>query len=415
LKNRKINERRRVSCYDINRNKAQEHVETGEDYCSDIIRDSSARIPENTSNILDILDTYTTLELIEDLREDLRNYPEILVQIFKERVKRYSHQKLSLLWHNGKNRGYVSNQLWKFKKNRVFTITNEDLIKLEDNLKKRFNNRVSKYSQIIQKYKNSELPLDLFIKLLEKELGRISTDVKVTYGELSIILLGRKGSVYDIRERITNSTYEDYNPNYKFARSTLKEFRRILNRILKEHAKTCIKFIDNYERLNPNLKNYPKQQYTIKKPRIFKNPSLFVVIAYWFGFLCADAYLHPRRKQFHFELQRSDRKVLVKFAEFVGLEKDRIVNRIRILRDKNGNLKKYPMSYIQFVCKSMGQDLIKNGFLDFKSEGKVPNFVLSSIKKALRDKSHRLSEIFEGRIALAFLLGFYDLLQKERG
>ena len=42
--------------------------------------------------------TYSTLELIEDLREKLRHYPEELAFIFPNRVKKYSYKDLSLFW-----------------------------------------------------------------------------------------------------------------------------------------------------------------------------------------------------------------------------------------------------------------------------------------------------------------------------
>ena len=49
---------------------------------------------------------YTTIELIEDLREELRRHSELLAQMFPERVNRYTDRDLSRLWR-GSNYQYI--------------------------------------------------------------------------------------------------------------------------------------------------------------------------------------------------------------------------------------------------------------------------------------------------------------------
>ena len=78
------------------------------------------------------IDTYSTLELIEDLRSELRNHPAALAQIFPERVSKFNHRRFSLFW--GRNSYYVSGLKKKFN-NPNFRIPYETLMKLRRQIK----------------------------------------------------------------------------------------------------------------------------------------------------------------------------------------------------------------------------------------------------------------------------------------
>ena len=65
------------------------------------------------------------------------------------------------------------------------------------------------------------------------------------------------------------------------------------------------------------------------------------------------------------------------------------------------------MSYIRFGCKPLTNDLIKNGFYQFKKSNQFPKSIILYLMSA-KNKSSKLSDSNEGKIALGFLLGFYD-------
>ena len=62
-----------------------------------------------------------------------------------------------------------------------------------------------------------------------------------------------------------------------------------------------------------------------------------------------------------------------------------------------------------FGCKPMWYDLKKLGIFNFKNSGKVPHIVKQLINMAqLKNPSGQLISSKEGRLALNFLMGFYD-------
>ncbi|MBA7668195.1 hypothetical protein ES703_76304 [subsurface metagenome] len=62
-----------------------------------------------------------------------------------------------------------------------------------------------------------------------------------------------------------------------------------------------------------------------------------------------------------------------------------------------------------FGCKPMWYDLKKLGIFDFKNSEKVPRIIKQLINKAkLKSPFGQLISSKEGRLALNFLMGFYD-------
>ncbi|MBA7696113.1 hypothetical protein ES703_104755 [subsurface metagenome] len=250
--------------------------------------------------------------------------------------------------------------------------------------------------------------MNLLIELLEIELGRISGDIEVTYKQLGILLKGSEEYIYNIRKRITNPNNEWYNPSYKFDLETLQEFKRILKILIKESASKAVDFIKKYETINTDLKEYLYEQVTIKNKHYFKSIDT-VEKAYWFGFLTADRSVSKEKGRISFELSSKDRERLVEFAKAIGFDVDRIKDRVRFYYYK-GELRSSKMSNVQFGAKRMAEELRENGISGSgDEEGDVPNFVYETVTNARQTEITKfLSDSSEGKIALAFLLGFFD-------
>lgn len=345
----------------------------------------------NNNRFLHMESKCSTLDLIEDLKREIQKHPEILSKIFPNRYK-YNHKQLSLFWRGGKNINYVTKLMSKFKNERDFSLEDKDFNLLEEQLRRRFGNRASTCFDIIKQYKESKLSFSIFIELIKLELGRISGDIEVTYGELAILLGKHEDYIYHIRKYILSQSNRRYNPNYNFDLETLQEFKSALRVLLKEKAKISISFIKKYINTNPDLKEYLFERVTIENPHYFDSIET-IEKAYWFGFICADALVKQKyRYTFKLELKSSDRERLVKLANLLGLDTERIKNRKRIYDDNNGKLKIKEYSRIQFKSKRMIEDLLRNGYSSSAMETGLPEI----INRADED------------MALAFLLGFFD-------
>lgn len=335
---------------------------------------------------------YSTLDLIEDLKREIQKHPEILSKIFPNRYK-YNHKQLSLFWRGGRNVNYVTKLITKVKIEVNFTIDDKDLLLLEERLRKRFDDRASACFYIIKQFKDSKFSLNLFIELIELEMGRISGDIEVTYRELAKILGKNEDYIYHIRKYILSQTNRRFNPYYKFDLETLGESKINLRILLRERAKVSISFIEKYINLNPDLKEYLFERVTIKNPHYFESIDT-IEEAYWIGFLCADGQITEKKFSYliRLELKTSDRERLVEFARVIGFDVERIKDRIRWYYNRIGELKEKKSSYVQFKSRGMVKDLLKNGFSISANDRGLLYFVWTS----------------KDNLALAFLLGFYD-------
>ena len=357
--------------------------------------------------------TFTTLELINALLIETQGYSDILARLFPERLSDYSDRMLSRVWRGRtKSDSYIENVKQVIKK-RGFTFPDTSLLLLARNLDKILGDSASGCLQLIRKYENNEIDELQLIDRLKAKLGKVSGEVPVTDIELSLILTGTEVFIRNIRSRITDPDNPGYNPNYKFSLEKLDIFKRNFQVIFGQRAKNCIKIINDYERLNPDLKEYSKQQYTITNPNYFKNMEGEDQF-YWLGFLWSDGSMESKIHRVKLELSTQDRKSVVKFAKVMGLETSRIYDYLRFYYDKNGDLKYSEMSYAKFSCRPMADQLRDLGFLEFKS-GRIglPQVVLSALIDAKREAS-RISNpgawyyTKSGMLALSFLFGFYD-------
>jgi len=366
-------------------------------------------------NVHDKSASYNTKDLIEDLRNEIQILSEELTQIFPKRLvtkwgNKYSHKFLSRLW--GRNEEYVS---WlvvkKAKSDSDFIIIEKALLRLQDKLEERLDAKALGCFQIIRIYQSKEINTLQFIDMLEKELGRVSGEIKVVDEELSLILAGTHKFISHILSRISLPTEPGYNPHYKFSKERLSEFRAFLFEIFGSRAKKCFDNLRRYELLNTDLKEYSQQQYTIKNPHYFQNIEEKKDASYWFGFMRADASRGGAPYNIFFELAEKDKNRLKDFSKAVGLPLDRIKFRTTYKWYK-GVLKGYKSAYLQFVCRPMANDIDDLGFQSSKAEQKfVPYYVVRALKEAKKIAKQAKIDwwlTISGKVALAFLLGFYD-------
>ncbi|MFX0070835.1 MAG: LAGLIDADG family homing endonuclease [Candidatus Hermodarchaeota archaeon] len=363
------------------------------------------------------IDKYTTIELIEDLKKELQKLSEELTILFPERVYRYSDRDLSRFWR-GSNYQYIHRVKYKisninspdYKPNFRFSERVGNLKILENKLKENYG---KKAINIINQYKNPNLHITTlqFIDKIIIELGRISGELIITDRELSIMMSGYDTFIRDVLDTINNSKSKRwYNPDYKFTRERLDDFKDFLKEIFGDLAINCFKLIKKYEEYNPDLKYWHEKDYTIINPNFFHEIDSERK-AYWYGFLCADAYLNVKRNRIQFELSLKDKDRIEQFVETLGLDKDRIEKQLRYMIYK-GNIIQFESVRIRFSSKEVASDLNALGFSEFK-KGKIglPGFVKQKIfeaKSEVKKNKSYWTKTKSGKIALAFLLGFYD-------
>lgn len=356
---------------------------------------------------------YTTLGLIDALLTETQKFSNQLAIIFPKRLNRYSDIMLSRIWRGQTQKNaYIEGVRSKIKGGE-FIFPDSSLSLLANNLKKILGDGACGSLQLIRSYENNEIDGLQLIDGLTIILSKVSGQIPVTDEELSLMLVGSEVFIRNIRSRITAANSPHYNPDYKFSIEKLDIFKRNFQIILGKNAKSCLKRIDSYIRLNPDLKLYSKQQYTVTKPDYFKimeNPDQF----YWLGLLWADGSLESMIHTVKLDLSTKDKYIVEKFAEALGLEVERVKDYIHYYCDDNGNLKYSKMSRLKFSCRPIADQLRGLGLLDFKSGRRgLPQVVLL----ALIDAKHETSKTSNvnawyytesGRNALSFLMGFYD-------
>jgi hypothetical protein len=363
---------------------------------------------------------YGTLDLVKDLRKEIQKYPELLAQIFNERVKRYTDRDLSRFWR-GNNHQYIRRVKSKIQNSNSddynpefrFSDSVGNLKLLEKKLIEKYQVKAIGCIKIIKLYKekNSEIKTLQFIDIIKQELGRISGDLRLTDQELSLILAGYDTFIRNTLDIITNRKSKRwYNPEYKFTRERLNDFRESLKELLGYHAKNGVDLISKYERLNPNLDYWHPKNYYIKNANYF-NEIDTAEKSYWFGFLYSDGHLSDKRPRIQFELSAKDKDRIEQFIKTIGLDMDRIEIKRRFFKYKR-KIVPFKTARIRFSSKIMSSDLKNLGFKKFKI-GKlgIPHFIRLKINEAHREAKntdYNFTETHSGKIALAFLLGFYD-------
>ena len=331
-------------------------------------------------------------------------------RLVTKRGNKYSHVSLSRLLMKS-NEYIISFIIPEAKRDSNFMIKQEVLLQLQENLEERLGTKALGCVSIIRRYQRNEINTLQFVDMLEKELGRVTGEIYLTDKELGLILAGTAGFIKDILSRLQTPTHRAYTPNYKFSKEVLNQFRDFLLEIFGYRAKNCFDMLKRYELLNPGLKEYSKQQYTIKKPKFFHNIENKPDASYWFGFLRADGSLNNDVYSIKFELAIKDKRSLEDFAKAVGFPLSRIKPRTRFHWYK-GNLRGYESAILEFKCKPMAKQIDKIGFQGSKADQKyVPDYVVQAIKKAKEMSKQANLDWWlttPGKVALAFLLGYYD-------
>ncbi|MFX1313743.1 MAG: hypothetical protein ACFFHD_14225 [Promethearchaeota archaeon] len=362
----------------------------------------------NSVKTLRSITEYSTLDLVKDLKKELQQFSEQLALLFPERIWKFKHQHLSILWEKSEN--YISRVISKIKNinnNFRFPDNKDGLEKLENIILCKFKLKGKNCISLIDDYRNNKISTLEFISLIETELGRISGDIIVNDYELGLMLKGHNKYFERLKSRINNPNDSDYNPQFKFSREGLNKFKDTLNLFLGNQSEKCIKYILKYEKLNQDLKDYSNQQYNLKNSHAFINSEILDTF-YWLGFLYADAYISKKYYRVDFEISSNDSERVDAFAQFIGLDSKYIHDRERILFH-NGVPILYNMTFVRPVCKPMVTDLCNLGYCLKKASRKnLPKFVIDLITEA-KHKNWRNWQISqEGKKATTWLLGFYD-------
>ena len=251
-----------------------------------------------------------------------------------------------------------------------------------------------------------------FIDRFKKELGRVSGEVKVSKEELSF-LFGMSHSYISINlKRLKDHDNPNFNPSFTFSKEVLNEFVDNLG-VFRSSFRKILDIIKRYISLNPDLKEYSGEQYTITNQDFFSDILQNPTAAYWFGFFCADGYVSNVRNNYEIgtELSIKDEDHLKKFAKSVGFDESRISYRVRFQCYKS-EIKVYECNTIKFSCKPMYNTLAELGLFGSKSERKsVPSIIQEAIrlaKKEVENTGAHWSETSYGKVAHAWLLGFFD-------
>ena len=335
-----------------------------------------------------------TLTLIDSLKREIQKYNEQLAEIFPERVLKLSDANLSIVWSLNVNK-------LKTRIRKGSSINQKALLNLEEGLKTYLTNNLEKCYHLINSYRNKEIDALNFIKGIKIEVAKHSSLLEIEDKEFSSLFFGNEKYLTHLRQKIENSNHPQHNSNYKLSLAQLNNFKTLICQ-MDRNPTHFINIIKNYLRVNQKLREYSSQQYNIINAHIFDEIDT-VDKAYWFGFLCADGSLiinSSEKYEISLELSFKDKNELIKYAKFVGFNPIKIKDRYRFLKYKDGKIKCFKMSMVRFLCKPMGQALLKNGKFGSKSEDIIKR-VPEIIKKCMND-------IETENIGLGWLLGYFD-------
>jgi len=347
--------------------------------------------------------TYTVKEFTDELMKNLDQFPEEMYKLNPARAQKghsgYTLKDLSKLW--GYLDGYVSDKLSYYRNRPNYILPHQNLAKLEINIKKMYGEKAEPCIKLLESHKTGNLSLNLLIKKLRAELGKISTRVCTTLEDLALIF----NYGYEMM------SYMRQHDEFFLTKEKLRIIRKNLHLILGKKAKSVIALCDKYERLNPDLLDYANQKYTISNSSFFSNPYNPDVM-YWFGWLCSDGWVSQdgnTHYQIQLKLKRGDRIIVESFASAVGYEYNRIFDEVDFIEEESGEFRTIRSSRVIFGCKPMWKDLKNLGIFEFKNESKVPHIIKDLINQAMNEISiTKLNQTREGRMALDYLMGFYD-------
>ena len=332
--------------------------------------------------------------------------------MFPERVLKYSNIDLSGLW--GYNLQYIQLIVSRIRNGQYtsFRFKPKGLSLLKDNIAQKLGVRALGCLKIIKDYKDLELTTLDFIDALKTELGRVSGDIEVTKRELSQIFGKNIAFISAIILSLEDPYNDAYSSNYKFSKEIFSNLKRNTE-IDKYSFKDFLSIIEEFINLNPDIPEYSLQQHTVSKVDVFAD-IFNTEAAYWLGFLCADGHVsHRGDYMIAFSLTSADKKSVEDFADFVGFDRSRIdYDVVNFKKDAKGRINRYLSTRMVFRSKIMNARLQELGFFSSKHERKdIPDFVIQAIELAKEeaiDKGIHWSQTIYGKVAHAWLLGFFD-------
>jgi len=329
-----------------------------------------------------------TRQLVNRLIDELNKFKSQLAKVFPERIIPLTYKELSRFWRD--KEFYIKTMRQTFTKKGAYNIKHENIDLLRNNLINSYSfKNIRNCLNFINKYENDEIDVLMLTDFLVQELGKLSDNILITQELLSNLFGFHEQFMTDIKVR--NSKWTLSHEHFEF-------FIKNIRSILGEKAIGCMELIEKYKNNNPNMKRYINQHVTIKSPLAFK--ILNEEIAYWLGFLCADAYLRKIKKNkkdyaLRIVLSRKDRHQLKYFSYLVGFDVSRI-NDYQVFRRYKGEIRIYEVSEVRFGSKELYNDLVRLGFFNMRGNmnaRRLPDKIVFSNNNC---------------IAFAFLLGFFD-------
>jgi len=373
---------------------------------------------------------YSTLDFLNDLETEINKLKLFLAQALPYRFK-LPDSKLSLLWSFA--RTWITNQrsgYSKSLKNKKSSL----LPKLENIIKTKLDTSATRSLKIIKQFKNDNFTLDEFIDRLEVELGKffrfdkierktgIITKGKIPQVLLSLILFGNENYLSEIKRILTTSNTKKYSPDFKLSKEHLGTIKTNLKQLLGKNSLNSLSLIQKYKNSNLDIKDYQREQTTIKNKNYFKDLStperLSLEVIYWYGFLNADGSISTKKYvekennyRISLRLSLKDKERVHRFAEVVGLDKKRVKPYTQF-RMYKGKLREYQMIGARFQSKTMWEHIMEQGFTSSQSkEKRIPRFVqklVSMAKEEFKEMKIHWWYTNSGKKALTWLLGFYD-------
>ena len=347
---------------------------------------------------------YRARNFIDEIMEELNNYPEEMYALNPSRVKRghsgCNWKDISIIWgHYG---GFVSDKLRYHKDHPDFILPEKNVKKLKKNLLEQFGDKANHCCELLNSHILGQISFTVLISKLQIELGKISKSVKTTLEDLAIIF----GYGYGMM------SYIHQHDDFVLSKERINIIKTNTKLVLESKSKKILNLCERYIRENPNLPDYANQKYLITKPNFFGNIYENSESLYWLRWLCSDGWVSQignPHYQIQLKLNREDRIIIERFADTIGYDQARIFDEIYLVEEDSGRIRQIISSRVIFGCKTMWYDLKELGIFDFKNSGQVPRIVRQLIGKAkLKNPKGRLISSEEGRLALNFLLGFYD-------
>ncbi|MHA1987167.1 MAG: hypothetical protein ACW98D_11045 [Promethearchaeota archaeon] len=347
---------------------------------------------------------YTAKIFMNEIMEELNNYPKEMYVLNPDRVKREhtgcTLKDISKLW--GHYDGYVSEKLKYHERNPDFILPKKNLKELKINLKERFNNKADCCYGLLDSHNSGNISFDTLIKNLQIEIGKFSRHVKTTLEDLALIFGYGYGMMSYIRQH----------DEFILSKERINLIKSNIKLLLGSNSNNIMKICEKYMKKNPDLPDYANQRYTITNPNLFHNIYENNEIMYWLGWLCSDGWVSQggnTHYQIQLKLKREDRIIVENFANAIGYDQERIFDETNLVENDNGGISTTYSSRVIFGCKPMWQDLKNLGIFDFKNSGKVPRIIKQLINKAkIKYPKNQLISSIDGRLTLNFLIGFYD-------